>query len=284
MVARPQRASVHLLLRRFRSTLLLLPALFTAPFTNGCAQALNYADPDGPRFAGTYAPRCDAEPFDGELDVVTLNIQFSLRVEQAATLFDEIAELGRADVVLLQEMDAAGTRALAEHLGMAYIYYPATVHAKTGRDFGNAVLSRWPLRDDRKILLPHRAFADGSLRAATCATVETPVAPVTFCSVHLATPIELSPQARRDQALALASELADAKRAVIGGDFNSHRIGYLFAREAFDWPTKDIGKTRGLFSLDHLFTRGLEATRVGKITNTQRATDHAAVWSKLVLR
>lgn len=280
MVARPRRASVRILLHRFRSTLLLLPALFT----NGCAQALNYAEPDGPRYAGSYATRCDAEPFDGELDVVTLNIQFSLRVEQAATLFDEIAELGRADVILLQEMDAAGTQALAEHLGMTYVYYPATVHAKTGRDFGNAVLSRWPLRDDRKILLPHRAFADGSLRAATCATAETPVEPVDFCSVHLATPVELSPHARRDQALALARELADAKRAVVGGDFNSHRIGHLFLHEAFDWPTKDIGKTRGFFSLDHFFTRGLQVESVGKITNTQRATDHAAVWSKLVLR
>lgn len=252
--------------------------------SNGCAQALNYAEPDGPRFAGSYAPESASSSFDGTLDVVTLNIQFSLRIERARELFDRVEELGHADVVLLQEMDAAGTRALAAHLGMAYVYYPATIHPKTDRDFGNAVLSRWPLVHDRKVRLPHHGFADGSQRIATCATVQTPGEPVEVCSLHLATPLELSPWARREQALAVANELGAAKRAVIGGDFNSHRLGNTLTGEAFEWPTRDIGKTRGLFSLDHLFTRGLHAESVGKISDTLGATDHAAVWARLVWR
>jgi endonuclease/exonuclease/phosphatase family metal-dependent hydrolase len=252
-------------------------------FSNGCAQALNYAEPEGPRFAGSYAS-CAAPSFDGSLDVVTLNIQFSLQIERAERLFDRMPELGRADVVLLQEMDAVGTEALAAHLGMAYVYYPATIHPKTSRDFGNAILARWPLSSDRKLRLPHRGFADGSQRTATCATVETPVEPVEVCSLHLATPVELSPRARREQALAVANDLGRAKRAVVGGDFNSHRLGSVLGDEAFDWPTKDIGKTRGFFSLDHLFTRGFTTESVGKVSDTLGATDHAAVWAKLVLR
>jgi endonuclease/exonuclease/phosphatase family metal-dependent hydrolase len=258
---------------------LLLPPLL---FSNGCAQALNYAEPEGPRFAGSYAAG-SAPSFDGTLDVVTLNIQFSLQIERAQRLFDRVTELGRADVVLLQEMDAAGTEALAAHLGMTYVYYPATVHPKTDRDFGNAILSRWPLSRDRKIRLPHRGFADGSQRTATCATVETPLEPVEVCSLHLATPVELSPRARREQALAVASDLDEAKRVVVGGDFNSYRVGSALLG-AFDWPTRDIGKTRGFFSLDHIFTRGFAAESVGKVTDTLGATDHAAVWTKLVWR
>jgi endonuclease/exonuclease/phosphatase family metal-dependent hydrolase len=280
LVARTRRATFRRLSHRFASTWLLLPALLT----NGCAQALNYGEPDGPRFAGSYVPVDDPRSFDGTLDVVTLNIQFSLRIARAQQLFDRVKELGRADVVLLQEMDAAGTEALAAHLGMTYVYYPATVHPMTSRDFGNAILSRWPISRDRKIQLPHHGFSDGSQRTATCATVETPIEPVEVCSLHLATPVELSPRARREQALAVVSGLGHAQRVVVGGDFNSHRVGNVLTGEAFDWPTKDIGKTRGFFSLDHLFTRGLAAESVGKVSDTRGATDHAAVWAKLTWR
>ncbi len=269
-----------MLSHRFASTWLLLPALLT----NGCARALNYGEPDGPRFAGSYAAIDDSGSFDRTLDVVTLNIQFSLRIEQAQHLFDRVEELGRADVVLLQEMDAAGTEALAAHLGMAYVYYPATIHPKTSRDFGNAILSRWPISRDRKVQLPHHGFSDGSQRTATCATVRTPVEPLEVCSLHLATPVELSPRARREQALAAVSALTGAKRVVVGGDFNSHRVGNALLNEGFDWPTRDIGKTRGFFSLDHLFSRGLAATSAGKVSDTLGATDHAAVWARFAWR
>ncbi len=246
-----------------------------------CAQAANYEGARSPRFSGSYAAAAAPDTPDQALDVVTFNIQFSRRIDLAQELFDSLDELRRADIVLLQEMDAPGVRALAAHLSMSYVYYPALVHPKTQRDFGNAVLSRWPIVSDRKILLPHRGLFDGSQRAATCATLATPVAHVEACSLHLATPLELLPGARRDQLRAVASELGSATHAVVGGDLNGHGLGTIMTREAFEWPTKGIGGTRGAFSLDHIFTRGLRTQTVGKVSDTLGASDHAAVWTRL---
>ncbi|HVJ14463.1 MAG TPA: endonuclease/exonuclease/phosphatase family protein [Polyangiaceae bacterium] len=251
----------------------------------GCAQAVNYTEARAPRFAEDFAPAGESEAFDGELDVVTLNIKFARRVDRAAELFDQVAALRRADVVCLQEMDQPGTRALAAHLQMAYVYYPATVHPKTSRDFGNAVLSRWPILRDWKVRLPHAGFFDGSQRTATCASVQVPVERVDVCSLHFATQVELLPGDRRDQARAVVESLgAIPARVVVAGDLNSHALGSVFSREAFDWPTKGIGATRSLFSIDHIFTRGFAVERVGKVEDTRGATDHAAVWAKLVWR
>ena len=62
--------------------------LLTAPFASGCAQALNYADANAPRFAGNYAPAVERAPFDRALHVVTLNIKFARRIDLAQKLFD----------------------------------------------------------------------------------------------------------------------------------------------------------------------------------------------------
>lgn len=234
------------------------------------------------RFAGTHAPLTQTASFDGDLDVVTLNIEFARRIDRARKLFASVAELARADVVLLQEMDAEGTDELAAFLGMNYVYYPATVHPRTGRDFGNAVLARWPIAHDHKITLPHVSIYDGSRRAATCATVMAPLGPVEVCSLHIATRLELLPSARRAQVRAVLEHLRGASRVVMGGDFNSYGLGRLAVADAFDWTTRDIGKTVGRLSADHIFARGLRATQRGCVTNTLGATDHAAVWARFL--
>ncbi len=236
------------------------------------------------RFAGNHASRAPSVP-GGGLDVVTLNIRFGLRIDRARQLFAREDELARASVVLLQEMDPEGTDALAASLGMHYVYYPASVHPKTRRHFGNAVLSRWPIIGDRKIVLPHVSLRNPTRRAATCATVATPAGPVEVCSVHIATPFELLPEARRAQVREVVRHLRGAERVVLGGDFNSHRVGSVAAADALDWTTRSVGATVArLFSVDHIFTRGLRAHQVGRVTGTREATDHAAVWARLAWR
>ncbi|UCG25976.1 MAG: hypothetical protein JSW55_08345, partial [Chloroflexota bacterium] len=42
---------------------------------------INYTDPDGPKFEGSFAS--EQAPFDGDLKVVTLNIAFAEQIEQA---------------------------------------------------------------------------------------------------------------------------------------------------------------------------------------------------------
>lgn len=234
------------------------------------------------RYAGSYAP-AETASFGGHLDVATLNIEFALRVHRAKLLFERVEELARAQIVLLQEMDPEGTEAMAASLRMHYVYYPTTVHVRTGRDYGNAVLSRWPILRDEKLTLPHRSLLDRSPRGATCATVAAPGGPLEVCSLHIATPLELWPSARRAQVRAVLDRLRGANPVVLGGDFNSHRLGRLAASDAFEWTTRHVGITVNLWSVDHIFVRGLRASRVGRVANTLGASDHAAVWARLRL-
>ena len=217
--------------------------------------------------------------------VVTLNVQFGRRVAEACQLFARHRDLARADLVLLQEMDRGGTETVAVSLAMRHVYYPACVHARTGRDFGNAVLSRWPLGGGEKIELPHRSLHDGSARAATVATVDTPAGPVAVASVHLATRFEMTPWARRRQLAALLHHLhlRGRDRVVVGGDFNSHRIGRIAIAEGFGWTTHPLGGRLGRWrAIDHIVVRGLRASAVGRVLDTRDATDHPAVWADLV--
>lgn len=47
-------------------------------------------------------------------------------------------------------------------LGMSWVYYPAIFRHRSDKDFGNAVLSRWPIIADKKIVLPHGMGAQHS--------------------------------------------------------------------------------------------------------------------------
>ena len=108
----------------------------------GCLASAPESEPAGAESSGPLHPLPMSHD---DLDVVTLNIKFGRRVDRARQLFARVDELARAHIVLLQEMDAKGTEALASALRMSHVYHRATVHAKTGRDFGNAVLARWPM-------------------------------------------------------------------------------------------------------------------------------------------
>ena len=75
----------------------------------------------------------------------TYNLRWGRHVNRAIHVLQTRAPLRGADVVLLQEMDADGTERIANALEMFWVYYPAAIHPKRGRDFGNAILSRWPI-------------------------------------------------------------------------------------------------------------------------------------------
>jgi hypothetical protein len=87
--------------------------------------------------------------------VVCYNVKFAEDIKGTIALFHEHPAMRHADLVLLQEMDVPGVRKIAHALRMHYVYYPATINPQTDRPFGNAILARWPIEDDRKILLPH---------------------------------------------------------------------------------------------------------------------------------
>jgi endonuclease/exonuclease/phosphatase family metal-dependent hydrolase len=252
----------------------------------GCSLAENYTDPAAPRYSGQFA----LDPGDPaelpHLRVVTFNVKFGVEYERAGEELAEDPRLAGADIVLLQEMDAPGTDAIAERLGMDYVYYPGSVH-KTGRDFGNAVLSRWPLRSDAKLILPHRNPTDGRLRIAVMAVVDTPLGPVRAYSVHTETPW-LGPRARLEQAAAVLEDARDALEPVIAaGDFNTSDPGALgrtvglYESRGFLWASRGVGATAGGFALDHTFVRGCEPLDSGSAPT--RASDHRPQWARVDL-
>ena len=119
----------------------------------GCRTGRNYATPEGPRYAGGPAEGSPSGAADtNTLRVVSFNVEFSLHVDSAIALLTSDPALRGADVLLLQEMNEEATKRIAEALGLWYVYYPAIFHFRTNQLFGNAVLSRWPIVEDRKII------------------------------------------------------------------------------------------------------------------------------------
>jgi endonuclease/exonuclease/phosphatase family metal-dependent hydrolase len=257
-----------------------------ALLASGCATARNYLDPDGPRYAGGQAnppqPRA-------ELRIVSFNIEYGRQVETAIALLRE-DPLRDADVIALQEMDAQGVVRIAEALALNYVFFPSALLPKTGRDFGTALLSPWPLLDPRKLPLPHASRVVGTRRVATVATVDRGVDRFRVYSVHLPSPLGVSGADRRDQARAIVADAEGAKDPVlISGDMNARDLGGLFEERGFLWLSKAGGTTTrryGLsFSFDHVFAKGLASTatyEAGVVRDNRKASDHRPIW--VVLR
>jgi endonuclease/exonuclease/phosphatase family metal-dependent hydrolase len=265
---------------------------FCSPFLvilllTACRTGIDYPGVGGPRYAGGAA----LVPADGAdvdtLHIVTYNIEFALRVDSAIAVLTRDSALRDADVVLLQEMDDAGTRRIAETLGMSYRYYPATFHLKYRRDVGNAILSRWPIVEDSKIVLPHRSRFVGTHRTATAATVRIGESLVRVYSTHLGTIANVGPEARRNQLRAILVDAENYSKVIIGGDLNNPWVGSVARERGYAWPTEKGPRTAIVGRIDHIFLKGLVTpTRdaSGTVTSGPRASDHRPVWARAILQ
>jgi endonuclease/exonuclease/phosphatase family metal-dependent hydrolase len=253
--------------------------------------AMNYEDPLGPKYEGKFA--ADQPVFRGTLKVVTYNINQGLEVDRAIEELGAYEALHDPDILLLQEMDEHGTERVARALGHNYVYYPASVFPWTGRNFGNAILTQWPLSNPGKVLLPYRGLHNQQLRIATRATIAVNGVELTTYSVHTETYMLPSPR-RKAQVAAIVDDIGTGiGHVVVGGDFNTvskrsiKRMAAQFADIDLVRVTAGLGPTINILglqpvALDHIFTRGLrvlEAGKVGAIT----ASDHFPVWVELDL-
>jgi len=259
---------------------LLLAAAVAGP---SCATARNYVDPAGPRFAGSFA----GQERPAAIRVVSFNVKYGRNVTGAAALLRGDVRLQGADVIALQEMDEAGVACLARTLALNYVYYPASVHPATHRNFGNAILSPWPIEDDAKIVLPHLGRFRKQQRIAVAATVRVRgQTPVRVFSVHMETPVSVGPGAKRDQARAVLESAAGYPVVLVAGDFNGRAVAEtVFARSGYRWLTRDVGRTIARFSWDHLLARGLRlagCASVGSAPNAYKVSDHVPVWAEVV--
>jgi endonuclease/exonuclease/phosphatase family metal-dependent hydrolase len=270
---------IPVVIRPLPSRLLPIMTIALATALTACAGPHNYVEPSGPRYSQCYATATDTT----EIRVVTFNIKYSKEIEKAIDLIENTPGLRGADILLLQEMDATGVHQIAFALGMCYVYYPATVHPSSGRDFGDAILSRWPITNDRKIILPHNGRFGKTQRIAVTGTITVHGREIQLYSLHLATWIEASFKHRKDQARAVVK---DAKRVpdrvIVGGDLNSHDVGEVFTEGGFAWPTREVGRTAVNGKLDHIFLRGLglmDSSSVGVVHDNKGASDHRPVWA-----
>lgn len=248
----------------------------------GCAPTHNYDDPRGPRYAVQASPRADPSQ---TLKVVTFNVRYALRARRAAEVLLRTPALSDADLVALQEMDLPGVQEIARALAMNAVYYPAAVHHRHGKDFGNAILFRGPIEEDGKLLLPHPGRIRGMQRIAAYATVRAGAGPVRVYSVHLGAASDVFPAARLAQVGTIVEHARAHERVIVAGDFNERAaVGRAFEAAGYTWVTKEAGPTVSRFSWDHVFARGLE--RAGPegwgVADPAGASDHSPVWAALV--
>jgi len=231
------------------------------------------------------------------LRVVTWNIRLGLEVEAAIREIQEIGSLASADVWLLQEMDEPGAAAIADALNSHYVYASITPHAQTNRDFGNAIISPWPLRDATNLELPHQAAVSGHPRSAVRAKIRIENRDTLLYSIHTEIPaLPLTRRVEQFEAIAddirtQSSSMPDAALSVIvGGDFNTatprglRAVKRALASGGLQHASAGAGPTfrqAGVgVRLDHMFTRGFRTTSTG-VGEQAQASDHKPLWVEL---
>jgi endonuclease/exonuclease/phosphatase family metal-dependent hydrolase len=253
-----------------------------------CHTTQNYLDPESPRFYGSFAK--EGRRFADTLKVVSFNIKFSQEIDLAIRELSAAEPTRDADILLLQEMDEQGVERIAKALAYNYVYYPAGLHPHHNKNFGNAVLAKWPIANDKKILLPYEAPGTNTSRIAVAATVVIGELKILTYSVHTAT-IWQGEESRLKQANRVIESIPEQiDYVIVGGDFNTLMAESLMAtedsfyRKGLVRATKSVGRTVSRsplkIALDHIFVKGMQVVEAGAF-DASRASDHLPIWVKL---
>jgi endonuclease/exonuclease/phosphatase family metal-dependent hydrolase len=277
-----------------RTRQVLLPALCLL-LVAGCGIKTGYTPDQVTVHRGAINEPSPARP--DSLRVLCWNIQYAIEVDQALQEIRADSNLAAADIILLQEMDPKGARRMAQELGMNHVYAAASVSPQSHNLFGNAVLSRWPIVEDRVLTLPHETLMTGHRRIAVSVDIDLAGLPIRAISIHTATMI-MDQQKRVEQAKAARDSLGGFEGpVVIGGDFNtvSEYEGTLLRQSMRrlrlrqvrlpEGPTiankyKKVPGTEPV--LDHLFYKEFEAGSRGVARET-KASDHYPIWVVLAV-
>ena len=253
--------------------------------------AKNYPDQNYPYYSGNYA--AEDPKLVETLTVVSYNIWFAENIDQALSEMREIKSQKRLDILLLQEMDEVGTEKIARELQLNYVYFPAAIEPTYDKNFGNAILSRWPIVDSQKLILPHKSLSNRMNRIATKATIKIHGADILVYSIHTESIFTL-PQFREDQYTAVLDDIdPEAKFVIVGGDFNSftepavEEIEDAYRQAGFTRVSEDSGYTVVKYGIelssDHIFAKGFVVDEAGKLA-VATASDHLPIWVTLTLQ
>lgn len=251
--------------------------------------ARNYLDQNGPVYAGDFAME-EPDPVEN-LTVVSYNIWYGQNIDQALVEIKNFTAQRPLDILFLQEMDEMGVERMARELQMNYVYYPAAIEPKYRRNFGNAVLTRWPVVDSRKLILPHISLSDRMKRIATQAKIRIHDMDVIVYSIHTE-PVFILPRYKENQCFAVLDEIgSNAKHVLVGGDFNSFTKAYVdklekrYREAGFARATRGSGYTFMRFgikmSTDQIFSKGFIVKAAGALADA-KASDHLPVWTTLL--
>lgn len=180
--------------------------------------------------------------------VVTYNIHHGVGMDGVLDLerIEELLIEARPDVVALNEVDKGiarsrrvdQSRVLAERLGMEYAFGPNLRYF--GGEYGNAILSRFPIRSHRNVPLTARGSERRGLLHAVLDVVGSPVHVLT---THLEV---RHPNIRDAQLMEIARYVQSLEGPVIlMGDFNSDAgmgdpSGALFPRLRDTWVMQQV--------------------------------------------
>jgi endonuclease/exonuclease/phosphatase family metal-dependent hydrolase len=252
----------------------------------------NYTHPHYPRYASSnfLSHRPD---FDGTIKVISYNIRLARRTKKALDLLTGHDDLKDADILCLQEMDPSGVDIIARSLKHNYVYYPAILHPRSTKDFGNAILSKWPIINDRKIILPN--IGAGKLqRIAVNATISVNGTKISIFSIHMKVYTRCCQRRILINHILRAIE-PSVKNCIVAGDFNtfskSSRRTFVepFKEAYFKSATESIGWTYKYWYLlnkravlDHIFIKGMDVINSGKVVN-RKPSDHIPIWGEMKL-
>lgn len=265
--------------------------------------------------------------------IVTYNIQYGIGLDGRYDMERIVDTVREADVIALQEVTRGfvrngGRDMVAEIEALlpdrfSCFHMPADIDfgsrledgkaLQTRFQFGNMILSRWPILSSRGHLLP-RSLRTASLnlqRGALEALIVTPDGPFRFYSVHLD---HIDPEERLEQIAALKEiafsaphtglsitglgefgfdELPRAEDFVLLGDFNMEpdlseyrdmlsENGHLVDATAGDsgWSWVDPADRSRVKRLDYGFaTPGFAGMVTGtRVDQSQEGSDHMPVW------
>jgi endonuclease/exonuclease/phosphatase family metal-dependent hydrolase len=224
--------------------------------------------------------------------VVTWNLHHAEKLEQAIQTLEDGVELRDADMLLLQEVDLAGVETIAQRLQYNYVYYPAFFSRRFQKEFGNAILARWPLSNPDKIVLPNALPGWLESRNSASATILLAGREINIYSVHLDYTWMLLRRGESQVEFLSRAASGEDNFIILGGDFNTWTPASL----AFlgDWMgniglhslTRGTGYTfewAGLkLTLDHIFSKAVLDYQAGVYRQTN-ASDHYPVWADISL-
>jgi endonuclease/exonuclease/phosphatase family metal-dependent hydrolase len=196
--------------------------------------------------------------------VMTYNIHQGFNAGQIPSLDQLVDVIAREspDVLLLQEVvrgwmideqhDSLGV--LAERLGMQYVFGP-----NIGDLFGNAILSRFPMTDVRRV----RFAAEPSLRHQPRGAIGVRIGDVLIVTTHL-DDIPDSSAIRQEQVRTILREWDGERIAIIAGDMNAAPADLemsLLAEAGFGDLGEPAGATTALSDpprrIDYIWAIGL---------------------------